>query len=257
MGASMKAGAILLLMMFTASGRTLSGRSLELSLSYGFWSSFPFTTLLESQCKKMIDYELGKLLGSVSPLLTLRSDKQSLDFSSAGYAIHSELGYHPPASRFSLSLEASWLHLDLPYDLEYRQSIELLGLPIVQAHTVASGMARIRSLDASVWLHWRIWKVKQTTGSLAAGLHVMPLKGDVSLQGDTSLESIAGDMELDLEDRQTMAELRGEGLHIPRTVVFPALAFSTRTRISRNFGMLARLSLSQGVFLSLGLMVGL
>ncbi len=257
MGASLKAKAILIFLLVPATGRMLPGRSLELSISYGRWSSFPFTTLVESQCKKMIDYELTQLLGWAAPLLILRNDRQSLDFSSSGQAIQAALKYNLPRSRLAVSLESSWLRLDLPYDLEYLQSIELLGISIAQAHTVGSGTARIRSLDASAWVHWRVWQVKKVECSLAAGLHVMPLRGEISLQGHASLQTIAGDSELDLNDRQSTAELRSAGLHIPRALLFPALAFSASYMISGNFGMLARLTLSQGVFVSLGLMAGI
>jgi hypothetical protein len=205
----------------------------------------------------MIDYEIIKQLGWVSPLLVLRNDGQSIDFSSGGHAIHAALKYDFPGSRLAVSLETSWLRLDLPYTLELRQSVELYGFPIAQAHTVGSGTARVRSLDASVWMHWRVWQMKKIACSLAAGLHIMPLKGEVDLQGHTSLKTIAGPEELDLAGRQTMAELRGEGLDIPRALIFPAIAFSARYMISRNFGLFSRLTLSQGVFLDLGLWVGM
>ncbi len=253
----MKAKAILLLLLVLGVNQVLPGRGLEWSVSYGRWSSFPFTTLIENQCKKMIDYELKKLLGWASPLITLRTDQQSIDFSSSGYAIHAALKYNLPGSRLAVSLEASWLHLDLPYDLEFRQSVEIIGIPIAQAHTVGNGRAHIRSLDASGWLHWRVWQRKKVACSLAAGLHVMPWQGDVSLQGRASLKTIAGDSELDLQEQQTMTELRDEGLIIPRALVFPALAFSVRYMIYPNFGMQTRLALSQGVFLSLGFMLSL
>jgi len=249
--------AILLLLLVPATARALAGRSLELSLSYGRWSSFPFTTLIERQCKKMVDHELRMLLGWVSTLLTLRNDKQNIEFSSSGYDIRCGLKYNLPASRLSASLEASWQHLDLPYDLEFQQSLELLGFPIAQAHTVASGTARIRGLDASAWIHWRVWRARKTECAVAAGLHVMPLKGDVGLQGHSSLQTIAGDSELDLDGQETISGLRDEGLDIPRALVFPALAVSVSTWFSRNFGMLARLSLSQGVLLSLGFVAGI
>ncbi len=257
MGGSWKTRAILLLLLVPASGRALAGRRLELSVSYGRWSSFPFTTLIEKQCKKMVDHELRQLLGWASTLLTLRNDKESIEFSSGGYAVRGELKYSFPASRLSASLEASWQHLDLPYDLEFQQRVELIGIPIAQAHTVASGTARIRGPDASTWIHWRVGRVRKIECSVAAGLHLMPLKGDVSLQGHSSLKTIAGDSELDLDGQETMTELREDGLNIPRVLVFPALALSASTWFSRNFGMQARLSLSQGVFLSLGLVVGI
>lgn len=253
----MKTKAVLLFLLVALAGPALPGRGLELSLSYGRWSSFPFTTLVESQCDKMIDYELKKLLGWVSPLLVLRNDERRIDFSSGGQAVSSALTYDFPGSRLGVSLEASWLRLDLPYRLEFRQSVELLGIPIAQAHTVANGTARVRSLDASAWIHWRLWHAQRVACSLAAGLHVMPLRGDVDLRGHTSLDTIAGAEELDLDGRQTMAELRGEGLRIPRALVFPALAFSAGYALSRNLGVKARLALSQGVFLSLGLAVGI
>ncbi len=257
MDARLKTKAVLLFLLVALAGRTLPGRGLELSVSYGLWSSFPFTTLVESQCNKMIDYEIQKLLGWASPLLTLTNDKQDIDFSSSGQAIHSTLKYNFPGSRLAVSLEASWLRLDLPFTLEFRQSVELYGFPIARARTLGSGTARIRSLDATAWVHWRVWQRKRVECSLAAGLHVMPLKGEVSLKGHASLDTIVGSEELDLDDRETMAELRSEGLHIPRALVFPALAFSAGYSLSRNLGVLARLTLSQGVFLSLGLTVNL
>lgn len=256
MSAARKAMAIPILLAVLASAGRLSGRSLELSLSYGRWSSFPFTSLIESQCRKMIEYELTDLMGWAAPLLSLWNERQDLQFTSSGEAIHSELKYHFPASRLAVGLEASWQRLDLPYRLDYLQSVELLGVTIARARTVAGGVARIRSLDASAWLHWRLCRAGKFACSLAAGLHLMPLKGEVSLQGHASLQSIAGDTEVDLNDRQSTSELRRAGLNIPRALLFPALALSSRYMISRNFGVQARLAVSQGAMLSLGFTTG-
>jgi len=225
----------------------------EFTLSYGPWTAFPFTPLIENECRNMIDQELNTIMDWAYPLLLIRNEEEDIDFASGGGALSLSLSHHLSASPLSISLELSWLALNLPYTLSYRQSLDLLGVPIASAQTNASGQARIRSADYALWVQYRLWQTSSFTARLAVGGHLLIMRGDISLQGNCEFTSIIGDDELTFNEHKSIQDLRNGGIKVPRSLFFPSLSLNLSTRLWRPIHLQTRLVISQGLFLTAGL----
>lgn len=228
----------------------------ELTLSAGPWTAWPLTTRIENECRRMIEHQMETLLKWAIPVLLIQNDREDITYNSHGLAISLALTRHLGSSPWSISLQGTSLQLDLPYTLDYIQRLELRGITLAQVDTRASGRARLRTFDSALKLHYRFFKTGRFHAETAAGLHLMALRGDVSITGQSALTSVIGDENLSFDESADMAELRDEGLEIPGLLIYPSISLSAGWRFWKGLGLSTRLTLSQGLFLSLGLTMG-
>lgn len=227
----------------------------ELSLSAAPWTAWPFTTIIEKESRSIIEYKLDKLLEFAAPVIYFQSDHERIAFESNGLALSLTLARQLGNTPWSISIEGSALHLDLPYTLDYAQRLEASGITIAQVNTLASGLARIRSFDGALGIHYRFFKRAKFHAKAAAGLHFMAMRGDISIRGESLLTTLLGDATVPFNETETMAELRSEGLDIPKLLVYPSVSLSAGWNFWKSMGLSSRLTFSQGLFLSIGLSV--
>jgi hypothetical protein len=230
--------------------------SWEITLSTGPWTAWPITTLIENECREMIEHQMENLLKWAVPVLLIQNDREDITYNSHGLAISLALSRHFGNGPWSISLEVNSLRLDLPYTLHYIQRLELRGITLVRADTKATGLARIRSIDGALGLHYRFFKKGRFYAETAAGLHLMTLRGDLSITGQSDITSVIGDEKPSFEESATMTALRDEGLKIPELLVYPSASLSAGWQVWKSLGLKTRLTFSQGLFLSLGLTAG-
>ncbi len=225
----------------------------ELALSGATWTAWPITPLVEHECRNMIEHVLDQLLGWTVPVLLIQNNREDIRFDSHGLTFGLALTRHFAATPWSVGLEATWLHLDLPYTLDYNQQLNVRGLTLIRADTQASGLARIRSIDGALGLHYRLLRHGRFSLVSSAGIHLMILDGDITLSGQSDINSILGDEILTFDEATTMEELRELGLNLPRLLIYPSVSLRAGWRFWSSLSLTTRLTLSQGLFLSLGL----
>lgn len=226
-----------------------------LSLSFGIQTVSPFTYLVEDQFRSIIDQELKNLTSWATPLLNIGSISEEMSFSSNGWAVNLSASRSFSRSPWSLCLEFSWLSLNLPYILDDQQTINLVNTPLLSISSQASGTARIRSIESAVILQYRLLETSPLSVHLAAGVHVLPMLGRIDLMGSSTLTIADSRINLSLSSDSSLSELRQQGFDIPKVLFYPSLSLRLHGRLTAKHRLVAKLSLSQGLFAALGLAV--
>jgi hypothetical protein len=231
----------------------LQAGELELQLSYGRWSLAPFKTAVERETEKLIREEIQLFLSPIFPGNELPVFSPRIDLSSSGYFFSVALWYNFSNSPFSIGVKSQYINFTIPYSASVEQSFVVFGLELAKVDAHGEGDMKLNSIGASILGRWAFVLQPRLRVSVFGGLNFFPYKGTLSIDGQISLSSKFGDFSYRQSDSFTLSEIREWNDHVPSLLIAPELGFCLQYKFARRIGALLEVSVSQGVYLSVGL----
>jgi hypothetical protein len=252
--AGVAAALLLFLSIPPAWGQT---RKFEVEAAYSGWTLAPFHPLIERRtetaAREAFRDALGStLLGSILSPLATTSDFGGSSGRSFTATVWKRLG----RSRFSIGFRADAFEFDLPYTIEARETVAIIGIPLVEIEGRSVGTVRVRGLGGSVLGRWTAVESRIFDLALIAGVTLFPYEGKIDQDIQAALRSPLGDAILSGPYDLTIAEARRWSEGIPRAILSPTAGVAARFWLSGKLGISASVAASQGVFASGGLVFG-
>jgi len=245
---------VLIIFIFTLN---LQAEKFEIQISYGGWSLSPFITSVEKESERIIGDELYHIVYTLLPGSALSAFRSDIDLTSSGKSLNLSIWYKIGRSNFSLGLKGQVYSFHLPYSLDSTQSISFLGFPLIELEAQAEGEINLSSVIISPLARWTTLSGKNFKLDLYGGFSIFHYKGDYVLDGNVLVRSPLGEFEYQGKESQNIEELREWSDRIPTWMLSPSLGLVIQYKLSKEFGLLADLSLSHGFFFSAGVFFAL
>jgi hypothetical protein len=230
---------------------------LEVQLSAGRWSLSPFTTAVERETEELIRHELQLLLSPIFGEIEFPLFSPHIDLRSSGYYLSMALWHNFSNSPFSLGLKGQYYKFTIPYSAFSEQSIEIMGLELAKVEAHGEGELKLNSIGASILGRWAFVLQKKFRVSVFGGLNFFPFRGTIYIDGQISVSSKFGDFEYRQSDSFTLREIRKWNDRVPSLLIAPELGFCVQYKFARRLGALLEVSVSEGAYLSVGLLFAL
>ena len=201
----------------------------------------------------MIREELQRLLSPSFPENVFTIFSPQVDLSSSGNYLSLAIWYNFSNSPFSVGLKGQYFDFKISFLASAEQSVEILGQELLRVETSGEGDLRLSSINGSILGRWAFVLKPKIRVSVFGGLNFFPYKGKVFIDGQILIQSALGDILYQQSDNPTLDDVRGWNDRVPSLLVSPELGLSLGYRFAKNLGAFVDVSISQGLYLSLGL----
>jgi hypothetical protein len=226
---------------------------IDIQISYGGWTLSPFVSTLENESEDLIRREYTRLMETVIPGYVYSTFLSDVNLSSSGHFYSLGLWYNFKHSRFSAGLKAEYFDFQLPYIIDFEQSIDFLGYQLVSLKTEGEGDVSIKSMTFSLLGRWAALSGNTFKLYLKGGITLFPINGKLFISQNTVIETILGDLTYEGEFDNTLDQIRQWNSSLPSLLISPSLGIQGQLRIMDSVGLFLDVTLSQGGFLSAGL----
>jgi len=229
-------------------------RKFEIEAAYSEWTLAPFHPLLESRTEDAVREAFRDALGSsvLGSILTPLATSAKFGGSS-GRSISATVWMRIGKSRFSVGLRADAFSFRLPFTIDARETVSILGIPLAEIDGRSSGTVHVRGLGGSVLGRWLAVRTRRFDLALAAGLTIFPYEGPIDQDIEAGIRTPLGDATISGPYDMTIDQVRRWSGRVPTAIISPSAAVTARYWLAESAGISASLTASQGVFISGGL----
>ena len=252
------AAAVLLLALAVPPAQPQQAAAVEVGLTFGGWTLAPFHPLLEEMSGNVARRSFEDIVGSslLAPFLSPLTAQVRFG-ASTGSSISAVVWLRLGRSRFSIGLRADAFSFRLPFSLEARESVGLVGIPLASVEGRSAGTVLVRGLGASVLGKWTVLETRGFEANLQAGVMLIPWEGTIEQDISAVVSTPLGNVTVSGPYDTTIKAGRAWSNEIPAAVLSPVLAAEGRLRLTPNVGIFANLTLAQGTFFSGGVFFAL
>lgn len=254
---SKKAFAIGLGLLALGASAPLPAAPIRIELAGSFWKLSPFTTPIEEHSEKLIRQKVYEILGPILPYIPDPEIREDLSLGSSGGAASATLWIPLFTDRLEAGLRCSVVRFRVPFTLTVEQSYSVLGYELVHVDSGAEGRVRLNSFAAGLLGRWTFLQTRRFRWSLTGGVTGLVFEGDLKADLETTIRTPLGSLTFLDGDEATIDELRDKFEDIPSCLFFPYLSTACEIRISRRLGIILEAAVSQGMFLSVGIAIGI
>ena len=228
----------------------------EWQFSLGPWTLAPWTSPVAHEAQQLVSDEAARLLAPLLSEFTIFAFDPQIDLRSRGWFATAGCWRRLNRDRFALGISASYLNFSLPFTLTAEQDIFFLDIPIAHISTSSRGQIDLRTFMLTAQGCWRILQAGRTGIYTALGATMLHFSGDLHLPLTASVQTFLSTVELRKSEDSTLEELRRKNDGIPAWILAPALSLSLHYRVGSKSRLFMEISLSQGTFLAIGLIMG-
>ena len=247
---------ILVLLLLVAWPRAQEASGWEWQFSLGPWTLQPWTSPVAREAQRMVSAEAERMLAPLLAEFTVFSFEPTIDLRSSGWTASAGCWRRLKGDRIAIGLSASYVRFSLPFTLTDERDIYFGAIQLARISTQGKGQLDLRTFMLGVHGRWRLLRTGRIAAYGALGMTLLSFNGDLYLPLTASVQSFLGSAALQQTESKSLATLRAENDDIPSWILAPALTISLHYRLGSKVRLLIEANLSQGTFLTAGLLVG-
>ena len=247
---------LFLLMLLAASTQAQDASGWEWQFALGPWTLQPWTSPVAREAERLVSKEAERMLAPLLAEFTVFAFDPNMDMRSHGWSASTGCWRRLKGGRFAVGLLASYVNFSLPFTLSDERDIYFGAVQLARISTHGDGQLDLRTLMLGVQGRWRVLRTGRIAVFGALGMTLLSFNGDLYLPLTASVQSFLGSASLQQTENKSLATLRAENTGIPAWILAPALTISLHYRLGGKARLLFEANLSQGTFLTAGLLVG-